>query len=87
MKFEESCVNVVSLLPADLHVRRLARLGGPHVTLPGHSALVFKLPHCQVKTAALCNVNDRRGHVAVVMAILPVRLKILCCLLKTFMMT
>lgn len=41
---------MLSLLsPADLHVRRLARLGGPHVTLPGHSALVFKLPHCQVK--------------------------------------
>lgn len=76
---------MLSLLPADLHVRRLARLGGSHVTLPGHSALVFKLPHCQVKTAALCNFNDRRGHVAVVMAILPVRLKILCCL-KTFMM-
>lgn len=62
---------MLSLLPADLHVRRLARLGGPHVTLPGHSALVFKLPHCQVKT--LCSFSNRRGHVAVVMAILPVR--------------
>lgn len=77
---------MLSLLPADLHVRRLARLGRPHVALPGHSALVFKLPHCQVKTASLCGLNDPRGHVAVVMAILPVRLKILCCLLQTFLM-
>lgn len=39
---------MLSLPPADLHVRRLARLGRPHVTLPGHPALVFKLPHRQV---------------------------------------
>lgn len=55
-------VSTLCLLPADLHVRRLARLGGPHVALPGHSALVFKLPHCQVKT--LANFNGGRGHVA-----------------------
>lgn len=47
------CVNV-SLRPADLHVCCLARLGCSHVTLPGHSALVFKLPHCQVRTTVLC---------------------------------
>lgn len=52
----QMCVNV-SLLPADLHVCCLARLGCSHVTLPGHSALVFKLPHCQVRTAVLCHAK------------------------------
>lgn len=44
---------VMSLLPVDLHVCCLAWLGHSHVTLPGYSSLVLKLPHCQVQTFLL----------------------------------
>lgn len=40
---------VIFLLTADLHECCLAWLGHSHVTLPGHPALVLKLPHRQVK--------------------------------------
>lgn len=52
----------------DLHECCLARLGHPHVPLPGYPAPVLKLPHCQVqkkktqknyltRSESMCKIN------------------------------